>query len=105
LGWFTNISIGIGSGGLPIWWWDPGSLLQMMRLINKVMSRIGVCHCRDIVRGVVELCSIWRGRFSLTILRIHPIRGLAEFDFTEMPGRDMIQDNEHCPLMDLNLGV
>jgi hypothetical protein len=75
---FTEISAGIGSGGLPIWWWDPGihqsdRLLQMMRMIDRVMSVIGLCHCGDVVRGVVELCSIWRGRFSLTIPRIESI--------------------------------
>jgi hypothetical protein len=38
---FTEISTGIGSGGLPIWWWDPGihrsdRLLQMMRMIDRL---------------------------------------------------------------------
>jgi hypothetical protein len=60
LDWFTEISAGIGSGGLPIWWWDPGihrsdRLLQMMGLIDRVMSVIGLCHCGDVVRGVVEI--------------------------------------------------
>jgi hypothetical protein len=75
---FTEISAGIGSDGLPIWWWDPGihrsdRLLQMMRVIDKVVTVIGLCHCGDVVRGVVEPCSIWRGRFSLTIPRIESI--------------------------------
>jgi hypothetical protein len=52
---------------------------------------IGLRHCGDVVRGVVEICSIWRGRFSLMIPRIESIHGLEDFDFTEMPWRDMIQ--------------
>jgi hypothetical protein len=60
---FTEFSVGIGSGGLPIWWWDPDihrsdRLLQMMRMIDRFMSVIGLCHCGDVVRGVVEICSI-----------------------------------------------
>jgi hypothetical protein len=63
LEWFTEIATGIGSGGLPIWWWDPGihwsdRLLQMMRMIDRVVSVIGLRLCEDIVRGVVELCPI-----------------------------------------------
>jgi hypothetical protein len=55
LEWFTDIATSIGSGGLPIWWWDPGihrsdRLLQMMRMIDKVMSVIGLCLYEDIVR-------------------------------------------------------
>jgi hypothetical protein len=57
------------------------------------------------VRGVVEPCSIWRGRFSLTIPRIESIRGLVGFDITEMPWRDMIQDSEFSPFKDFSLGV
>jgi hypothetical protein len=53
------ILVGIGSGGLPIWWWDPDihqsdRLLQMMRMIDKVVSVIGLHHCGDVVRGFVE---------------------------------------------------
>jgi hypothetical protein len=56
---FTEISAGIGSGGLPICW-DPGihqsdRLLQMMRMIDRIVSVIGLRHCGDVVRGVVEL--------------------------------------------------
>jgi hypothetical protein len=46
----------------------------MMRVIDRVVSVIGLCHCGDVVR-VVEPCSIWRGRFSLTIPRIESIHG------------------------------
>ena len=50
-----EISASIGSDGLPIWWWDLGihrsdRLLQMMRMIDKVMSVIGLRLCEDIVR-------------------------------------------------------
>jgi hypothetical protein len=56
----------------------------MMGLIDKVMLVIGMHHCGDVVKGVVEICSIWWGIFSLTIPRIKSIRRLAYFDFTEM---------------------
>jgi hypothetical protein len=39
------------------------------------------------------------------IPKIDSIRGLADFDFTEMHERDMIQDSEFSPFRDLNLGV
>jgi hypothetical protein len=77
----------------------------MMRMIDRVVSVIGLCHCGDVVRGFFELCSIWRGRFSLTIPRIESIYGLVGFDFTEMPWRDMIQDSEFNHFRDFSLGV
>jgi hypothetical protein len=77
----------------------------MMRMIDRVMSVIGLRHCGDVVRGVVEICSIWRGRFSLMIPRIESIHGLEDFDFTEMLWRDMIQDSEFSPFRDFSLGV
>jgi hypothetical protein len=92
---FTEVSTGIGSGGIPIWWWDisihqSDRLLQMMRMIDRVMSVIGLRHCGDVVRGFIDLCSIWRGRFLVTIPKIEPIHRLDWFDFIEMPWRDMI---------------
>jgi hypothetical protein len=63
LEWFTEIATGIGSGGLPISWWDPDihqsdRQLQMMRMIDRVVSVIGLCLCEDIVRGVVDIFPI-----------------------------------------------
>jgi hypothetical protein len=60
---FTKISVGIGSGGHPIWRWNPSihqsdRLPQMMWLIKRVVSVICLHHCGDVVRGVVEVCSI-----------------------------------------------
>jgi len=91
---FTEILAGLGSDGLPVWWWDPGihrsdRLLQMMRVIDRVVLVIGLRHCGDVVRGDVEPCSIWRGRFSLTIQDRVYLR-IGGFDITEMPWRDMI---------------
>jgi hypothetical protein len=80
-------------------------LLQMMRMIDRVMSVIGLCHCGGVVRGVVEICSICRGRFFLTIPRIESIRGSKYLDFIAVFWRDMIQDSEFNPFMDFNLGV
>jgi hypothetical protein len=59
-------------------------LLHMMMTIDRLMSMIDLCHCGDIVRGFVELRSIWKDRFSRTIPRIESICGLANFDFTTM---------------------
>jgi hypothetical protein len=95
---FTGISAGIGSDGLPIWWWDPGihqsdRLLQTMMMTDRAEAVIDLHHCGDVVRGVVEFFSIWRGRFSLTIPRIEYRHGLVGFDFTEMPRLSMIHDS------------
>ena len=64
LEWSIEVSTGIGSGGIPIWGWDTGihrsdRLLQLMRMIDRVVSVIGMRHCGDVVREVVDLCSIW----------------------------------------------
>jgi hypothetical protein len=80
----------IGNNGLPIWWWDPGihwsdRLFQMMWVINKVVVRIGMLRCRDVMRGFAKNFSIWRGIFSLTIPDIESVRGLVGFYVTKMP--------------------
>jgi hypothetical protein len=85
----------IGSGGLPIWWWDPDihwsdRLLQMMRMIDRVVSVIGLRHCGGVVRGVVDICSICRGRFFLTIPRIESTHGSIDLDFIVVFWKDMI---------------
>jgi hypothetical protein len=60
---------------------------------------------RRIDRVIVKLCSIWLGRFSLTKPGIESIRGLTDFDLTEMLWQDMIQDSEFSPFKDFSLGV
>jgi hypothetical protein len=54
-------------------------------MIDRVMSVIGLHHCGDVVRGVVEPCSIWLGKFYIMIPRINFIYGLVGFDITKMP--------------------
>jgi hypothetical protein len=50
-----------------------------MRLMtNRVEAMIGLRHCGNVVRGVVEFC------FSLTIPRIEDSRGLAGVDFVKI---------------------
>jgi hypothetical protein len=99
LDWFTEGStIVIGSGDLPIWWWHPGihpnnGLLQMRMVIDKVEAMIGLRCCGDVVRGVVEIFSIWRDSFSLMIPKIEYSCGLAGSDFTKMPWLSMIHDS------------
>jgi hypothetical protein len=77
----------------------------MMRMIDRVVSVIGLRHCRDVVRGVVEIFSILRDRFSLTIPKVDSIHGLVDFEFTNNPGRDTIKDSEFKPFRDFSLGV
>jgi hypothetical protein len=79
-------------------------MLQMMRMIDMVVAVIRLHPCEDIVRGDVELCHIGRGIFSPTLPRIESIRGLVDLEFTEMPEKDMIRDNEFGPFRDFNLG-
>ena len=57
-----------------------------MRLMNDIVeAMIGLHCCGDVVGGVVEFFSIWRGRFSLTIPRINSVCGLVGFHITEIP--------------------
>jgi hypothetical protein len=97
-------STDIGSGGLPMWRWDlsihSSDGLSWMRLMtDKVEALIGLHHCGNVVRRVVEFF------FPLMIPRIEDSHGLTCFDFTEMSWRAMIQDNEFGPFGDFNLGV
>ena len=61
-------SAGLGSGRLPIWWWDSGihlsdRLLQMMMMmIDRVVTVIGLLGFWDDSRGEVETYSIWNDR-------------------------------------------
>ena len=54
----------------------------MTKMFDMIVSMIGLCHYGDVVRGIVELCYIWRRRFSLTLPKIESVPGLADFDFT-----------------------
>jgi hypothetical protein len=72
-------------------WWTSNLLgFQMMRMIDKIVSVIGLRHYGDVVREIAEF---WRDRFSLTIPRIESICRLADFDFTKIYWRDMIQES------------
>jgi hypothetical protein len=57
----------------------------MMMIIDKVMSVIDMNHCGDVLRGFIDIVSIWWGIFSLVIPMIDSIRGLEDFEFTDMP--------------------
>jgi hypothetical protein len=61
--------------------WDPGihpsdRLSRMSLMTDKVEAVIGLRHCGNVVRGVVEFF------FSLTIPRIEDSHGLTGVDFT-----------------------
>jgi hypothetical protein len=57
----------------------------MLRMIDRVLSVIDLCHFGDVVRGVVDLFYIWKGRPSLMIPGINYIHGLVGLNVTEMP--------------------
>jgi hypothetical protein len=82
-----NILADIGSIGLPIWWWDLGIHQNdiFLQMIITVVTMIFLHHCGDIVRGVVDPCSICQGIFSLTIPRIDSVYGLVGFNINEIP--------------------
>jgi hypothetical protein len=74
-----------------MWRGDPGihpsDRLSRMRLMtDRVEAVIGLHHCGNVVRGVVEFF------FSLTISKIEDSRGLTNVDFTEVPGLSMVHD-------------
>jgi hypothetical protein len=63
-------SLGIGSGGLPNWLWDPwihlvGSLLHF--LMDRVEPASGLLHSWIVMRGLARIRSIWRDMFSLLV--------------------------------------
>jgi hypothetical protein len=56
--------IGIGSNGIPIWWWDSkihlsDIFIQMMMMINVAMTMIGLIYFWDVSIGEVETYSRW----------------------------------------------
>jgi hypothetical protein len=58
-----------------------------MRLLTDIIEAvIGLRHCGNVVRGVMEFF------FPLTIPRIKDSRGLTGVDFTEVPWPSMVQD-------------
>jgi len=74
-----------------MWRWDPGihlsdGLFQMILMTNLVGVMIGLHHCWNVVRGVVEFF------FSLMIYRIEGSRGLIGVDFNEVPWLSMVHD-------------
>jgi hypothetical protein len=103
-------SVRIGNGGLLIWMWDPGihlidRLLQILIMINRVVTVIGLFQFWNVMRDV-ETHSIWRNKFSLSILpRIESSNGFANFDFTEMPLQDMIHGSMFISFRHFNLGI
>lgn len=80
--------VGIGSGGLPNWPWDPrihlvGSLLHL--LMVRVVPVSDLLHFWIVMRGLVDIHSIWRDMFSLLILGIESGDGFADFSSTGLP--------------------
>jgi hypothetical protein len=56
-----------------------------MRMVtNTVEAVIGLHHCGDVVRGIVEIFSIRQDSFSLTIPKIEYSRALVGYEFTKM---------------------
>jgi hypothetical protein len=93
---------GFGSSGLPIWWWDLGihmsdRLLQVMMMIDRVMTVIGLLYFWDVSGGEVETYSIWQDRLYFLIPRIKVGHGFAHLDFIETPLQGMIQNRGFNP--------
>jgi hypothetical protein len=75
---------GIGSSGIPIWWWNPrihlsDRLIQMMMMmINIAMRMSGFIYFWDLSIGKVNTYSIWQGRLEAD-------HGFGDLEFTEIP--------------------
>jgi hypothetical protein len=89
-------SLGIGSGGLPNWLWDPGihlvgSLLHF--LMDRVAPASGLLHSWIVMRGLARIRSIWRDKFSLLVPRIRYGGGFADFGSAGTPLQIMLLDS------------
>jgi hypothetical protein len=84
-------SLGLCSGRLPIWWWDPGIhlsdiLLQMMiMMIDKVVTVIGLLDFWDVSRGEIDTYYVWKDRLYFMIPWIEAGNGFVDLYFTETP--------------------
>jgi hypothetical protein len=82
---------GLGSGGIPIWWWDlsihlSDILLQMMMMrIDIVMNVMGLLYFWYVSRGEVDTYSIWKDIISFLIPKIEAGSGFANLYFTWTP--------------------
>jgi hypothetical protein len=82
-----------------------GRLPQILRMVNKVVTLMRFVSYWDVMRGDVETYSIWWDKFSLSIPKIDYGSGFTDFDFSEMPWRDMINDSGFIPYKYVSLGV
>jgi hypothetical protein len=94
--------VGIGSGGLLIWWWDleihlSERLIQMMMMIEKVVTMIGLLYFWDVSRGNVKSYYIWKDRLKVD-------HGFTYLDFTKTPSQGRILDSGFTPFREFNLG-
>jgi hypothetical protein len=92
-------SIGIGSGVIPNWLWDPGihltgRLLWIVVMTRRAMTVFGLLYFSNASRGGVETYLIWKDKFSLLISRIETDSGFADLGFTEIPLQVNILDSE-----------
>jgi hypothetical protein len=92
--------VGIGSGGLPNFPWDPrihlvGSLLHLMMV--RVAPASDILHSWIVMRGLVGIHSIWRDKFSLLILGIEYGDGFADFGSTGIPLQVRLLDSRPSP--------
>ena len=90
----------IGSGGLPIWWWDlkihlSDRLIHIM-MIDRAMETITVIYFLDVGRGRVNTYSILQ-----EILESN--NEFAVLDFTQTPSQGRIQDDGFSPFREINL--
>lgn len=83
-------SAGVGNYGLSIGQQDPGvhlsgRLLQLLIMISRVVAVSGLLHYWFVVRGVVNIFSLWGDMFSLLMLRIRMDSGFANPYLKELP--------------------
>jgi hypothetical protein len=92
--------VGIGSGGLPNWPWDPRIHLVSIflhLLMVQVAPASDLLHSWIVLRGLVGIHSIWQDKFSLLILRIEYGGGFADFGSTGIPLQVRLLDSRPSP--------
>jgi hypothetical protein len=96
---------GIGSGGIPIWWWDPRIYLsdrliqmRMMMMINRAVVVIGLFYFWGVSRRETETYSIWQDKLKTG-------HGSTGLDFTETHSQGRTRGSSFSPFKEFILGL
>jgi hypothetical protein len=100
-------SLGVGSGGIPNWLWDPGihlvgSLLDF--LMDRVAPTSGLLHSWIVMRGLARIRSIWRDKFSLLVPKIGYGGGFVDFGSAGTPLQILLLDSRPSLYMYFSTG-